>query len=796
MKKVFITALLLSQYFAHAQSGEIKGKILEQESKLPVVYATVSLSKDGTIVTGELSAEDGSFIIQDIPYGTYDVKIEYIGFKDLDLKATVEANQKKVDLGTVYLEINSEELQSIEIVAERSTMEQLVDRKVIKVGKDLSTAGATAADIMGNVPSVNVDQDGNISMRGNDNVRILVDGKLTQLDPKTLLKQIPSNSIDKIELITNPSAKYNPEGMSGMINIILKKNMQDGLNGSYNGNVTFAKLPKFNQALDLNYRKGKINLFGNYSYTDQSTLNGGHMIQLDDNSQQLFDIRNDYQTHTFKAGFDIYVNSKNTISLYTNQTYADGIGKVGNTIIYPTIDTLYQTDQYDGENKTQTYNLAYKKTFAKPDQTLDFEANYNRTMDNQLGKFGIDGNTLVNYQDRSHNVVDATQFNLDYVHPFNEKSKLEIGAEYRGTEINNDYRTNNEIANNTDFEYKVNILSGYATFGSQLGKWSYQVGARIEKYEVNADYTIADEYDTFQDDYLTVYPSAFLSYNPTQTDFIQLSASRRVDRPNVWQTRPIRDYSTPRVIQVGNPELKPQFTNSIELNYTKILGVTGSLTFGTYYRMIDDPIERTYYLDTSSEDAIANKKMVMSYGNFDSSTAYGAEVSGNLKITTWWDMQPSIEYYFRNQRGIVTLLNPETNEGELEQREIDNGVFNARLNNNFKITNQLRGSLFGFYRGDAEGINGKMLEMYRVDMGLRYSFWNNNANVSLRFNDVFNTMKARFEGDAPYRQIGAFTWESQSLYVGFQYMFGSTRNKALQRKYRENNEVQSSGGFF
>src|SRR5690606_12854681 len=140
-----------------------------------------------------------------------------IGFKDLDLKATVEANQKKVDLGTVYLEINSEELQSIEIVAERSTMEQLVDRKVIKVGKDLSTAGATAADIMGNVPSVNIDQDGNISMRGNDNVRILVDGKLTQLDPKTLLKQIPSNSIDKIELITNPSAKYNPEGMSGMI---------------------------------------------------------------------------------------------------------------------------------------------------------------------------------------------------------------------------------------------------------------------------------------------------------------------------------------------------------------------------------------------------------------------------------------------------------------------------------------------------------------------------------------------------------------------------------------------------
>lgn len=796
MKKLLITAFVLTQYLAQAQNGEIKGKILEQDSKAPIGYATVGIWHNGTVITGELSNEDGTFVIKNLPMGELDIKVEYIGFNTFETKQIITESTSKIDLGTIYLAINAEELQAIEIVAERSTMEQLVDRKVIKVGKDLSTAGASASDIMNNIPSVSVDQDGNISMRGNENVRILIDGKLTQLDPKTLLKQIPSNSIDKIELITNPSAKYNPEGMSGMINIVLKKNMQDGFNGSYNGNVTFAKLPKFNQALDLNYRKGKFNLFGNYSYTDYSSLNGGIMTQLDDNSQQIFDIRNDNTNHTFKVGFDFYANDKNTLSFYTNQTYADGIGSVDNTITYPTINTLYQTDSYDGIDKTQTYNLAYKKTFTKPGQTLDFETNYNRTSDDQSGMFGVAGNTLTNYNDNSDNVVDALQANLDYVHPISEKTKLEIGAEYRGTEINNTYTTTNEIANNTDFEYNVNILSGYATLGSKFDKWSYQIGARVEKYDVDANYTIKDTYDTFKDDYLTVYPSAFLSYNPSQTDFIQLSASRRVDRPNVWQTRPIRDYSTPRVIQVGNPELKPQFTNSVELNYTKILGATGSLTLGTYYRVINDPIERTFYLDTSSDDAIANKKMVMSYGNFDQSTAYGAEISGNLKVTAWWDMQPSVEYYFRNQRGIVTILNPVTNEGELEQREIDNGVFNARLNNNFKITNQLRASLFGFYRGDAKGINGDMLAMYKMDMGLRYSFWENTANVSLRFNDVFNNMRARFVGDAPYKQTGTFTWESQSLYVGFQYMFGTQKNRALQRKYRENNEVQKSGGFF
>jgi len=776
-------------------NGTIKGKIIEKNTKNAVGFASVAISANGEIISGDLTDEDGSFTITNLPNQEVEVSVEYIGFKTY--KNTVNlSSDKNIDLGTVLLETDEEVLDAVVINAERSTMEQLVDRKVIHVGKDLSTAGASASDIMNNIPSVNVDQDGNISMRGNQNVRVLIDGKPTHLDPKTLLKQIPSNSIDKIELITNPSAKYNPEGMSGMINFVLKKNIQDGFNGTYNGNITFAKVPKFNQTLDLNYRRGKVNFFGNYSYADQKTFNDGVMTQLDDMSAQIFDIVNDNKTHTFKVGFDIYANDKNTFSFYTNQTYSDGIGTVGNSITGPNTPLFLQTDQYNGSNKSQIYNAAYKKLFAKPGQTLDFEVNYNRTSDEQAGNFGIAGNSSTKYNDKSDNTVDAVQANLDYVHPFNEKTKLEVGAEYRTTGIDNTYRTTNTIGNQTDFEYNVDIASAYATFGSKFDKWGYQLGARLEKYNVNAHYIIGQEPADFKDDYLTVYPSAFLSYTPTQTDFLQISASRRVDRPNVWQTRPIRDYSTPRVIQIGNPELKPQFTNSIEFNYTKVFGVKGSATLGTYYRIVNDPIERTFYLDTSSDDAIAERKMVMSYGNFDRSTAYGAELSANYKLTKWWDAQPSVEYYFRNQRGIVTVLNPDTNQGELQQREIDNGVFNARLNNNFKITNNLRASLFGFYRGNAKDINGQMNAMYKVDAGVRYSFWNNNANLSLRFNDVFNTMKASFEGDAPYRQTGEFTWESQSLFVGFQYMFGSGKNKALQRKYRDSNEAQKSGGFF
>lgn len=802
MKRTFLTLafILAASTATWAQqsakgNGTIKGKITEKTSALPIGFVSVAVSANGQIISGDLTDEDGTFTINNLPNTAVEVSVEYIGFKTYTHTVNLTDN-KLADLGTIALETDEEILETIVIDAERSTMEQLVDRKVIRVGKDLSTAGASASDIMSNIPSVNVDQDGNISMRGNQNVRVLIDGKPTHLDPKTLLKQIPSNSIDKIELITNPSAKYNPEGMSGMINFVLKKNMQDGFNGSYNGNITFAKVPKFNQGIDLNYRKGKVNFFGNYNYSDQKTFNDGVMTQLDDMSEQLFDIVNDNKTHTFKVGFDVYANDKNTFSFYTNQTYADGIGTVGNTISYTNNPLFLQTDQYEGSNQSQIYNAAYKKLFATAGQTLDFEVNYSKTNNDQGGNFDILNQSTNPYTDYSDNTVDAVQANVDYVHPFNEKAKLEVGAEYRSTNIDNTYTTTNSLGNAASFDYQVDIASAYATFGSKFGKWGYQLGARLEKYNVEANYIIGTEPADFNDDYLTVYPSAFLSYSPTQNDFLQMSVSRRVDRPNVWQTRPIRDYSTPRVVQIGNPELKPQFTNSVEFNYTKIFGVKGSATLGAYYRMINDPIERTFYLDTSSPEAIAEKKMVMSYGNFEESTAYGAELSANYKLTKWWDVQPSVEYYFRNQRGIVTVLNPDTNEGELQHREIDNGVFNARMNNNFKITNQLRASLFGFYRGDAKDINATMKAMYKIDAGVRYSFWDNNANLSLRFNDVFNTMKASFVGDAPYPQTGTFTWESQSLFVGFQYMFGSGKNRALQRKNRDKNEVQSSGGFF
>ena len=777
-------------------TGSVTGKVIDQKSKEALPYVTITIKQNSKMITGDTTNDAGTFTIKDIPLQESIVEIEYIGFKTYSHTIRLSADQKKIDLGTIELAEDSQMLDNLVIDAERSTVEQLVDRRVIHVGKDLSTAGSSAADIMNNVPSVNVDQDGNISLRGNDNVKILIDGKPSNMDPKQLLKQLPSNSIDKIELITNPSAKYNPEGMSGMINIVLKKNMNDGFNGMYTAGINFAKEPKYNQTLDLNLRKGKLNFFGNYGFMQGTSFHDGKITQLHDNSQQLFHIINNNKGHNFKAGFDVYINPKNTFSAYTYQTFNKSNSLIDNQILYPNQADLQQVDGYDSDGKSQIYNAAFKHLFAKPNHTLDVEVNFTQNRANQDAAFNFEGNNTQPYNDYIRGNDESVLANIDYVNPLSETSKLELGAEYRSTKTDNTYKTSGENLENANFDYNVDILSAYATFGQKYNKWSYQLGARLEKYNVEANYYVGNDYAPFTDDYLTVYPSAFLSYTPNQSNFLQLSASRRVDRPSIGQTKPIREYSTPRVVSIGNPELRPQFTNSVEFNYTKMMGVKGSISFGAYYRAIEDVIQRTFAPDTSSPEAIADNRMIMSYGNFDNSSAYGAEISANYKINKWWDIQPSAEYYHLEQQGVVTIFNENTNAFDTFSREVGSYAFNARLNNNFKLSQNFRATLFGFYRGPFDAINAKSEAMYKVDAGVRYTFWENKGSLSLRFNDIFNSMKYAYESDTPYRSEGEFKWESQSLYVGFTYAFGSGKNRAMQRKQRENNETQKSGSFF
>lgn len=798
--KMFFMLLLGGIMTLSAQNqGSVTGKVIDKTTREPIPYVSIVVKVGDSVATGGITDDKGEFALKNLALKSYTVDMQFMGYKTHTENITLSESEKTANMGTVVLAEDATLLDEVEIIKDVSTIEQKIDRKVITLGRDLTTAGGTAAEIMNNIPSVNVDHNGAISLRGNQNVRILVDGRPTNVDPAQLLKQIPASSIKKIELITNPSAKYNPEGMSGIINIILHKNSNDGFNGSYNGGVNFGITPKFNNSLDMNYRRGKVNFFTNVGGGIADWHNNGRTRRYDENLLQLTEVINSNEGFLGKFGMDYYINDRNTLSAYTTQNIYNGDAVITADIDYPESSEFADIYQYSGFNsyhRNSVYNLAYKHKFEKEGHTLDFEGNFNETNYTQDGDYSTTVGTVNGiYNDRMEDFRQNTTLNLDYVNPLTETSTLELGAEARAIRMDNVYLTTNpDVTNpalqNSTYAYDVDIYSAYATFGQKFGKFSYQLGARFESYKVKANFNKGTA--TFDDDYLTVYPSAYLTYSLNDNNMLQLSYSRRVDRPSLEQTKPVREFATPLITSYGNPYLEPQFTNSAEFNYTKMLGEGSSVTAGVFYRLINNEINRVVYPD---ETTASTQDVILSYDNFDNNSAYGFEVSANYKINKWWDIQPAVDFSAVSQKGAISILQP-SGDYLPTIKEVDVNVLNARLNSNFKINSRLSFLMFGFYRSPVNGIQNNVEEQYRLDSGARYTLLDNKLSLSVRFNDMFNTMKYAFDAEHPFPHDGVFRWESRMVFVGLNYRFGAGKNRAMQRRQREENTTQGSGGMF
>ncbi len=815
MRKAFILLAILACVSVFATTdpenpdlkiGTISGKVMDLALNQPVAYATIVVKslEDMSTITGGITTEEGVFEITKLPEGNFIIEVQYIGYKTYRQEITLDKGHRKIDLGTITIAEEAETLSEVELVAERTTIEQRVDRKVINVGKDLTTAGATASDIMNNIPSVNIDQQtGELSLRGNSNVRVMVDGKLSNVPVAQLLRQIPSSSIKSIELITNPSAKYNPEGMSGIINIILHKNANIGFNGNINTGLTVGIEAKFNTSLDLNYRSGKFNVYGNAGTNIGKYVNDGHIYRVVENSEQVFQFLNNNKSYLYKFGVDFYLNDMNTISFFTNQNSFDGKGS-GNTDVFYYDDPLRNNSQAFfpvDQNHSGQYNLDYKLTFNKEGHNLELEVDYNDFENNQEADFRTTGNSLFpDYQDFVDTRRTQTIANLDYVNPLDSITKFEAGVEARIFETVVDYASTGLSFNDngalrptpsTDFTYGMDIFSAYSTFAKTYEKWGYQLGIRVENVEVKAD---TNSVRSFTDRYTQVYPSAFVTYTPNEKDQFQISTSRRVDRPGLTQVNPIREWATPLLSSFGNQSLVPQFTNSYEANFTHRME-KGSITAGIFYRTIKDEINRAVYVDR-----LDLNKLILTFDNFDNTSAYGIEVSTNYKPAKWWNINGSFDLFSQTQRGITERLLEDNSTAtiddiETETVEVDNTAWNFRMNNSFTVSKKLTLQLFGFYRGQNQNIQFSVDPMYFVNLGARYSFAEGKGTFSLNFNDVFNTMRFAFDGDRPFLQTGQFNWESQNVYAGVSYRFGSGKNRALRRKNRDDNTKQGSGGI-
>jgi outer membrane receptor protein involved in Fe transport len=800
MKKIILLFILTFSVSTYAQMdkskiakpGIVSGKVIDQKSKEPLPYVNIVIKDSAKkIITGGITELDGKFRVKDIPEGISIIEIQFIGYKTFSRQINITNRNRRINLGTVPLSEDSTTLDEVVVRAETSTVVQKVDRKVINVGKDLTSAGATASELLNNVQSVSVDsQSGNISLRGNENVRVLVDGKPTNIPASQLLKQIPSSSIKSVELITNPSAKYNPEGMSGIINIILNKNANMGFNGSLNTGVEAGHYVRYNASTNMNYKTGKVNFFGNYGYNTGERYNFGYVNRPSVNNQDFIFV-NDNTSNLLKLGADIYLDKRNTLSFYTTLNWFDSNAS-GRAIITDGVGTIinHSPNLQNSESTNQTYNINYKHDFEKKGHNIEFEATFSKNDSPQR----LDNSDLIapndgslNYYNNIDNNRKNTLVNLDYTNPISKNGKLELGLEYRVNETDNTNVTNQVGFNNSSFTYNRDIYSAYANYGHKFGKVTMQLGARLEQYEIKGVFNqVGQPSATVTDEIFTVYPSAFFTYNPSEKNQWQFSYSRRVDRPGIQQVNPIREWSTPLITSVGNPDLVPQFTNSLEINYTRrIKG--GSLTFGTFYRNINDVINRATYKDPSDP---SNVRQILTHANFEDTSAYGLELSSNYRVAKWWRANASMDFYSQKQFGTNDLSNPSATK-----REVTAEVFNARISNSFTVSNRLRLQLFAMYRGPVKDIQWNIEPMKMVNLGANLSVFKRKGNLTFRVNDIFNTMRFKFNSTTPFVQNGRFKWESRTAYIGFNYRFGGGKNRAKQRRQRDNNEKQGGGGF-
>jgi outer membrane receptor protein involved in Fe transport len=811
--KLLTTLLFLSPFqhtMAQSEKGSINGQVIDSNLGEPLAYVNVIIKTiSGKFISGEYTNEEGYFEIKNINENTFILSIQYIGYTTLEKKVVIKKDAKNTDLGILNLEQNNTTLDEITIIAETSSIQQKADRKVITIGKDLATSG-TASELMVGIPSVNVDvQTGDISLRGNSNVQIMVDGKLSNIPTAQLLKQIPSTAIKSIELITNPSAKYNPEGMSGLINIVLYKNTMLGFNGSISTGISHEKSTKTNNSVISNYRNGKINIFANYSNNISKNINNGIVQRPANNSEQLFEFTDKSKNNLVKFGLDYYINNNQTISVFTNQNKSVLENSGVTNAIYTNNVLFNQTQLWtnDGDDSTSQYNLDYKINFNDDGHNLELEIDHNNYSGSSVANFLFPVGATTDYIDFNKTNRKRTTLNIDYANSVSENSKIELGLQanifkslilYESTGFSFNSAGVTAPTPNINFDYIRDIYSIYGNYNTNINKWSFQLGLRVENVDVIAtavqtNATNTNSKNNFTNSYFELYPSAYITYKLSEKSAFQLNYSRRVDRPGIGQINPIKEWSTPLVSSYGNSNLIPQFTNSLEFNYTRSLE-NGSVTFGTFFRGISDEINRALFIDRSD---VNSGRLIFTHDNFDNSTAYGVELSSSYKPYNWWRLNGSFDLYSQILKGIAEKLSAplETatiNDIITETNSVDNIAWNFRLYNNFKINEKITFTAFGFYQGRNSNLQYDVKPMFYVNIGSRISFAKGKGSVSLNYNDIFNTMKFRFKGTKPYVQEGEFNWESNTVYLGINYRFGSTQFGAKSRKKRANDEKEGT----
>jgi len=758
----------------------IVGKIIDENGE-GIPYASVALLNvaDSTIVTGTASDFDGGFELE-AEQGTYLMRITFLSYKEKWLPVTLTAST--LDVGNIILAPSSDVLDQLEIVAERSQMELNLDKRVFVVGKDLSNLGGTASDVLDNIPSINVDTDGTVSLRGSQNVRILINGKPSGLigsDPANALKMFQADMIDRVEIITNPSARYEAEGEVGIINIILKKEARAGINGSA---TLTGGLPTNNGvALGLNYRKKSTNFFVNYTLNNRYIPGRGQNFQSFSSpdtsytfTQQRTHVRGSL-SHNIQAGTDININDKNSLTI--SGLYKYGVGDNFSSILYSDFDEFdVMTRQVTrNENEIETKeniegSINYVRKFKGEGHELVVDARWIRSLDFEESVYvetpenaPVINQRSVNTENEENKVVQ-----VDYVLPLGKDSKFEAGARSAFRTIENLFLVEQEADGgeyvpidmfNDIMIYTENIHAAYAMYGSKHKKVGYQLGLRAEYSDVATNLLKSNAFNPRK--YLNLFPSMHLSRELKENNSLQFSVSRRLSRPSMWNLLPFFTFSDSRVVFSGNPDLDPEFTYAFETGHLKNWD-KGSLLSSVYYRRGTGVIQRITFVDDEGFTRVFPINLAVQ-------NSYGVEFNASRDINKWWKVNANGNFF----RAIM--------EGEFNGQEFfaDTYTWTARANSRITLFKKLDTQLSFDYRARQQTPQGVQKSIYFLNAGLSMDVLKGNGTLSFSARDIFNTRRRRWEVTTieNFSSAAEFQWQSRQFVLSFSYRLNQKKKK-------------------
>ena len=802
---------VLTVYAETEKGAQITGKVIDASTKQGMEFANISLRKTGSkeFIKGTVSDQLGAFRLDGVSNGNYVVAVSVVGYATFEKELTIGTGQKTINLRSILLKEDTQLLNEVQVVGQRSQMKFEIDRKVFNVDQSLATAGGSASDVLGNIPSVQVDPEGEVSLRGNSSVTVWINGKESGLSADNraqILEQLPAESIERVEVITNPSAKYNPEGTAGIINIVLKKNRKAGYYGSLQAGVDTRG--GYNAAGNVNFSSGKFESFVNVGTRVRKSEGEGYTNRqnLDDNGNPvsyLNQLRNDEDTRKpviARMGTTYHATDKDHFSfsgfgLLGRGDETDWLNYTSN--IPGSFTSSLRTSAEKRKMNIGNFEIGYKRDFSEK-SNLDLSASYNLLNITPESSFlqvsNYAGGTSTSSYQFQENVMKPRkwEFQADYVTEFGEQNKIEAGykgefltskskvSTYSGTSEGN-AAFNEGLYNNFTYDQNVNAL--YATYSKRINRFGIQLGLRGEHTRTNTNSLGYNQSETdhpaYKDDYFSFYPSAFLSYQLPSNNELQLNYTRRVSRPWGGQLNPFVNLTDSTNISYGNPLLLPQYSNSLELNYIKNWE-NHTLSASLYYRNTDNVIQRISYRDGDI--------MKSTFENIAKTQSAGTELILKNNLFRMIDLTSTLNFYYNKLDGFSYLPAGATTPvvGEADE----DFSWSARIIANVMLPWGVSLQATGDYNSRELVAQGYRKANHAIDLGLRKSFLDRKLSLTINTRDLLNSRKREtITSGSGFSQESVFARSGRTVGFTLTYNFGNMKggSKRPDRQEQQNN---------